>query len=648
VAQAGQGGTAALVTFATYTLVVFVLAALSHRMLANRKFISEYFLGSRGLGVIALTLSYGATSASAGTFAGFPALIYTHGWVLGLWIASYMMVPLCGMGLLGKRLNQVARKTGAITLPDVFRDRFASPNLGLLATVLIVFMLSFYLIPQFKIAAIILRTLLADVRLLHDASTTLAGWTEGIGWVSADPEYLVCLLMFAVLTIVYTAFGGFRAVVWTDVLQGFVMIFGVVTMLLLALWQVGGLRTASEKMAEMTPPKLGEVEFSRTARAESPEAIRVPADTWFTLQGEPGQPRLLLRTSETAIVPVETNGEEVYSESIKVVQITGEAERERILASMDNRLPSLPRGVRAVVISLRTYARGADQTGVYLTAPGPSRSQSFGFLPLGIAVSFFFYWALSNTGQPGNMVRLMAFDSSRTLKRAIASLTIYYGMIYLPLVVIFCCARVLVPGMDQDPDRIMPELAVTLAQNAGTPWLAGLLVAAPFAAAMSTVDSFTLIISSAVVRDMYQRNIHPEAAERTIRRLSYLCTLLIGVVVTLGAMNPPQFLQYLIVFTGGGLSVSFLMPVTLMIYWPRANVQGVAAAMLGGLGSYLSLYVAGFLLYESSQPYRLLSLDPLIWGFSASLVCGLAVSLASPPPSETLVRRFFYRKRELP
>jgi SSS family solute:Na+ symporter/sodium/pantothenate symporter len=293
------------------------------------------------------------------------------------------------------------------------------------------------------------------------------------------------------------------------------------------------------------------------------------------------------------------------------------------------------------VTALRDYAHGANRPGVYLTAPGPSRDLAMGFLPVGLAISFFFFWPLSGTGQPGNLVRLMAFDNARTLARSITLLTFYFGLIYFPLVVIFCCARLLVPGLDNDPDRIMPAMAFHLASGAGAPWLAGLLVAAPFAAAMSTVDSLMLMISSSVVRDIYQRNINPSASEKTIKRFSYLCTLLVGVVVMLGAVNPPLFLQYLIVFTSGGLSVSFLMPMALAMYWRRANRWGMLAAMLGGLAAYLSLYLAGFWIHGTSQPLNLLSLDPLIWGFAASLLCGVGVSLATPPPPDELVRRFF-------
>ena len=132
-------GNAALYTFSVYILVVFGLAWLANKLLRERSFLSEYFLGSRSLGIWAFALTFAATSASGGSFTGFPSKIYTHGWVLALWIGSYMVVPICMMGLIGKRINQVARIANSITVPDVLRDRFQSPAFGLMATALIVF-----------------------------------------------------------------------------------------------------------------------------------------------------------------------------------------------------------------------------------------------------------------------------------------------------------------------------------------------------------------------------------------------------------------------------------------------------------------------------------------------------------------------------
>ena len=120
----GKGQNAALISFAIYMLFVFALAWLAGRIRSKKEFVSEYFLGSRGLGVWAFALTFAATNTSGGSFMGFPALIYTHGWVLALWIAGYMIVPLVTTGLLAKRLNQVSRKANAVTVPDILRARF--------------------------------------------------------------------------------------------------------------------------------------------------------------------------------------------------------------------------------------------------------------------------------------------------------------------------------------------------------------------------------------------------------------------------------------------------------------------------------------------------------------------------------------------
>ena len=77
--QADSSSNAALYTFLLYTLGVLVLAWASNRLLQSKSFMSEYFLGSRGLGMWAFALTFAATSSSGGSFTGFPAKIYTHG-----------------------------------------------------------------------------------------------------------------------------------------------------------------------------------------------------------------------------------------------------------------------------------------------------------------------------------------------------------------------------------------------------------------------------------------------------------------------------------------------------------------------------------------------------------------------------------------
>jgi Na+/pantothenate symporter len=716
---AQAGSSAALITFLVYTLAVFGLAALSNRLLQQKNFLSEYFLGSRSLGVWAFALTFAATSASGGSFTGFPSKIYTHGWVLGLWIGSYIVVPICAMGLLGKRINHVARISGAITIPDVLRDRFRSASFGLLAVSLIVFFMSFNLVAQFKAGSKILITLLGDVEQFNQSVAWLAEIKSNVPFlVNVEADYLLCLVTFAVAVVVYTTYGGFHAVVWTDVLQGIVMVIGVVILLPVALWQVQGLENATRQLARMTPPRVGLARIDVGTPVADNHAISSP---WFTLPGEEDErPRLFRLNATLAILANQSVVEDVKFVEITTPEeidrqltrltigrgTTGEAEhavaqlnaelralKEKQIAWLDKQreagelvaeqhsaaveklevevdridnnkfaLLTAP-GLNAVTPTItltREYLYGANQPGVYVTGPGPKppplpqsaknapppeTEHIDGFLPLSLAISFFFMWAISGAGQPSSMVRLMAFKDSKTLRRAMFTVAIYYSLIYFPLVVIFCCARIVLPGMDLDSDRIMPQMVVTLTANIGQSWLAGLLVAAPFAAVMSTVDSFLLMISSALVRDIYQRNINPDASERRLKYMSYACTLAVGSAAMLGAVNPPQFLQDLIVYTGSGLAACFLGPMVFALYWPRANVVGCMSGMAAGFLAHLAMYVGGIFANGSFfRPYQLLNFNPIIVGLVVSFVTVYVVTKVTSPPPEDLVRKYFYKK----
>ena len=641
---AGDSGTAVLWTFLIYMVGVFAIAGMSNRLLKGRNFLSEYFLGSRGLGVWAFALTLAATSSSGGSFMGFPSKIYTHGWSLGLWIGSYMVVPICVMGLLGKRMNEVARTAEAITIPDVLRDRFRSVAFGLIAVSLIVFFMTFNLIAQFKGGSTILKTLLGPIDAFTSSAASLPDWVSSL--CSHGNEYLLCLVVFGVAVIVYTTYGGFHAVVWTDVMQGVVMVVGVLIMLPLAIQQAGsvaktdqgaGLEQVTRAMAKMVPPRKGTATLTAV---NSGQDVTVPSGSWIFL-GTGTDQRLLKIKNRYDLTPSKSTAKEV--EVWEIVTPADIVQVRRRLA--DGREPSNVTGlVKLEINEINDYAYGAkpDQSGSYVTGPGPHRENSDGFMPLSLAISFFFMWAISGTGQPSNMVRLMAFKDTVTLRRSIFTVAMYYTAIYFPLVIIFCCARVLMPGMESEPDRIMPQMAVELTQNIGMGWLAGLLIAAPFAAVMSTVDSFLLMISSALVRDIYQRNINPDAEEKKIKTLSYVITMVAGIGALFGAMNPPEFLQDIIVYTGSGLAACFLAAVVYALYWPRSNAQGCIAAMVSGFAAHLSLYLVGFFQGNGFSPYRPFSIDPIIIGLVTSFVVGYVVTIRTPPPPADLVKKYFH------
>ena len=609
----------ALITFAIYLLGVFFLAWLSSRVRRKKEFVGEYFLGGRSLGLWAFALTFAATSSSGGSFMGFPSLVYTHGWVLALWIASYMLVPLVGMGLLGKRVNRLARQSGAVTIPDLIKARFRSESVGMIATLLVLFFMFFYLLAQFKAGSKIMTTLLQDVAIYQSAVNAVGGAIDGLPWIaSAEPDYVLCLLVFAFSVIVYTAFGGFRAVVWTDVMQGIVMGAGVIILLFLTLGQVGGLTKATEQLKEMTPPKTG-IGIVTLGQAQS-DMITLPKGAWLRLP-DGGIARL---AEQASLAKGETQTE------AKLLKITTPAEVDRIEPT------DFGFTVTTTFTANVTKGYGNGLKGVYVSAPGPHPEREDGFLNIWIAISFFFFWAFGSAGQPSNMVRLMAFKGTNVLRNAILAVSVYYTVIYLLLVVIFCCARILLPGMEVDSDRIMPELAAKVTGDAGVPWLAGLLLAAPFAAVMSSVDSFLLMVSSAVVRDIYQNRVNPDASEKSLKRLSYLVTGVVGILAMLAVLNPPQYLQSLIIFASSGLAGCFLMPMLLGLYWPQITAKGAIAGMLGGLGCHLSLYIAGYVIKGKFEAFKLLEFDPFIWSLVVSgLLCWICSIYKSSPKKYT-------------
>lgn len=506
-------------------LGILMIASMAIGVYANRAqekgggFLSGYFLGNRGLGSWSMALT--ATVMSGGTFMGFPSLVYSYGWVLALWIASYMMVPLCTFVVLGKRIGQLSRQTGAITLPDLLRERFESPRLGLLASIVMMLILTFGLVSQFKAGAIIMQLVLPP----------LPGIPDGAMYLNRSPQFLYGLLLFSIVVVGYTIHGGFLAAVWTDLFQSVLMAIGILILFPLALIHSGGLERATQA------------------------------------------------------------------------------------------------GIAAVGPGF-AYAPGAERD----------------FLTPGLAFSFFAMWSIAGMGQPATLVRLMAFSDTPTLRRATFLLGAYNTVIYLPLVLIFICARAVLPNLAQ-PDEVMPAMALKVA----SPWIAGLILAAPFGAVMATISGFLVQISSGLVQDVYHRFFNPHADEATLRRISNLTMVVVAIGAAVAAIFSPKFLQALIVFAGGCAACAFLVPAVMTAFWKQATARSAMAAMAAGVLTMLALYVPGWVsnrdpgIGETSgfYPVYFMGVAPFVWGLVASIVVGVVVTVVAPGPSPSRVDEFF-------
>lgn len=249
------------------------LGTMAQKAMEKGKFLEGFFLGNRGLGAWALALT--ATVQSGGTFMGFPALVYAHGWVVALWIGGYMVVPLTGFAIVGKRVSQLSRRCGAVTVPDLLRERFGSPAVGLVASLLIMFFMSFTMVAQFKAGATIMKLAWpgnGPFALSEEVDEPTEPAPAAAAQSSIDYTYLIGLVVFSVTVVGYTMIGGFLAGVWTDLFQSVMMVFGVMLLLALAIPAAGGMEQASlgaVKQVEALQPQIPDAEKSFPQRADA-------------------------------------------------------------------------------------------------------------------------------------------------------------------------------------------------------------------------------------------------------------------------------------------------------------------------------------------------------------------------------------------
>ncbi|MCM3709241.1 sodium/pantothenate symporter [Sporosarcina luteola] len=208
-----------------------------------------------------------------------------------------------------------------------------------------------------------------------------------------------------------------------------------------------------------------------------------------------------------------------------------------------------------------------------------------GTLTAAYVSSFWILVGVGVVGLPQMAVRAMSYKSSRAMHRALVIGTIVTGFIMLNMHLIGVFARPVMPGIDVG-DKVIPLIALEVLP----PWLAGIVLAAPMAAIMSTVDSLLLLVSSAIVKDVYLNFIKPEATEKRVKQISIGVTGILGIIVFLLALQPPDLLIFLNLFAFGGLEAAFIWPIVLGLYWKYGNKYGAILSMITGIASYIAIH----------------------------------------------------------
>lgn len=199
-----------VLVYLLFTLVIGVI--VRKRAKQNRV---EFFLAGRNLSKLTLFFTMAATNFSAFTIFGFSGAGYRIG---------YSFYPVMGFGtgfmalsfyIIGSKILKLSKERNYITPSDFMFDRYKSPFLKkLFSAVMVVFTL-----PYISIQAI--------------ASGKSLQSLIGI-------PYLAGALLITGFVVTYVALGGLRSIVWTDLIQGLMMIFFTLIAFLLIAGKSGG------------------------------------------------------------------------------------------------------------------------------------------------------------------------------------------------------------------------------------------------------------------------------------------------------------------------------------------------------------------------------------------------------------------------
>ncbi|MBX4132110.1 sodium/pantothenate symporter [Frischella sp. Ac48] len=474
-----------IIPLVLYLVFVFAISGYAYLKRKQSDQFTDYFIGNRTMGGFLLAMTLAATYISASSFIGGPGAAYKFG--LGWVLLSMIQVPtvLLSLGILGKKFAILARKYNAITLSDMLYAHYKNRLIIWLASIAIVVAFIGAMTVQF----------IGGARLLES---------------SVGIPYNYGLLIFGIGTVVYTAFGGFRAGILNDAFQGMVMLIGAILLLAAIIYAGGGVNHMMETIRQIDP--------------------------------------------------------------------------------------------------------------ALMTPQGPDNFMDFPFM-----ASFWILVCFGVVGLPHTAVRCMAYKDSQAVHRGIILGTIIVTVIMFTMHLSGALGRAILPDLSI-PDQVVPNLIVTVLP----PVMAGIFLAAPLAAIMSTINAQLLQVSSVLIKDLFL-SIKPEAKknDKALTRASVLITFIFGALLIIAAWNPPDMVIWLNLLAFGGLEAVFLWPLVLGLYWKKANACGALSSMIIGAATYILLI---------SYNIKIFDFQPIV----PTLLLGLIVFIIANKFGNTLHNKDYY------
>lgn len=190
--------------------------------------VNGFVLGGRSVGPWLTAFAYGTSYFSAVVFVGYAGQFgYKYG-LASTWIGigNAILGSLLAWVVLGRRTRILTKHLKSMTMPDFFGKRYSSKSLCVAAS------------------------MIAFIFLIPYTASVYNGLSYLFG-MAFDVDFRICVIVMAVLTGVYVIIGGYMATALNDLVQGIIMLFGIVAVIAAVLSGHGGFIAAIKDLANV-------------------------------------------------------------------------------------------------------------------------------------------------------------------------------------------------------------------------------------------------------------------------------------------------------------------------------------------------------------------------------------------------------------
>ena len=242
-------------------------------------------------------------------------------------------------------------------------------------------------------------------------------------------------------------------------------------------------------------------------------------------------------------------------------------------------------------------------------------------------------WGLGYFGMPHILVRFMSIKKASMIKTS-STVAIIWVILSLGAAIAIAILGRMIMGAELVAQGKQASIFIVLVRDLFPGFIAGLLLSAIVAAAMSTADSQLLVASSSFTSDIYKPVFRKNASDKEVLWVGRLVVIIVSVVAYFIANSKgsgAQAIMSMVENAWGGFGAAFGPVIILSLFWKRTSYKGaIAGVVCGAVIDVLWL----IFLTKSTGIYEILP------GFVAGFIACVVVSLIDKAPGEEVIKIF--------